>query len=75
MNTGGISGGEMQLFHSKNDKIGPFDLIEELPVAPGVGYIVDERPQVVFHGMKPACALDDTAHRAALLLRFFKSFI
>jgi len=70
--TGGISGGEMQLFHSKNDKIGPFELIEELPIAPGVGYIVDERPQVVFHGMKPAYALDNTAHRAALLLRFFK---
>ena len=67
----GIEGGNMQLFHSENDKLGPFDCISELPVFPGVGYIVYEPPHQVFHGMKPAFKREDAAHRAALLLRFF----
>jgi len=67
----GISGGNMQLFLSKNDKLGPFELIKELPTNPGVGYIIDERPQTFFHGMKTATALTSNAHRNALLLRFF----
>lgn len=71
LSTSGISGGNMQLFHSDNDKVGPFRCIEELPVLPGVGYIVYEPPHVVFHGMKPAFKIDDSAHRSALLLRFF----
>ncbi|MDA1353837.1 MAG: hypothetical protein O3A01_05120 [bacterium] len=71
LSASGITGGNMQLFHSENDKLGPFRVIEELPVAPGVGYIVDERPQRIFHGMKSAYATDQTAHRAALLIRFF----
>jgi hypothetical protein len=68
---GGIDGGNMQLFHSENDKIGPFQLIEELPAVAGAGYIVDETPQLIFHGMRTATKCDDGAHRAALLLRFF----
>ena len=67
----GIEGGHMQLFHSENDKLGPFHCIEELPLSPGAGYIVYEPPHVVFHGMRPAFKLEDDAHRAALLLRFF----
>jgi hypothetical protein len=66
-----IDGGNMQLFHSENDKLGPFHIIEELPTEPGVGYIVDERSQVIFHGMKPAHKTGQNAHRAALLIRFF----
>jgi hypothetical protein len=71
LSAGGIDGGNMQLFHSKNDKLGPFKLIEELPTQPGVGYIVDERPQLIFHGMKSAYQKDENAHRSALLIRFF----
>jgi hypothetical protein len=71
LSASGIEGGNMQLFHSENDKIGPFKLIEELPTESGVGYIVDERPQRIFHGMKSAYELDKTAHRSALLIRFF----
>jgi hypothetical protein len=37
----------------------------------GAGYIVDEMPQLIFHGMRTATKCDDGAHRAALLLRFF----
>jgi hypothetical protein len=70
---GGIDGGNMQLFHSENDKLGPFNMIEELPVEPGVGYIVDERAQKVFHGMKPAYKSDKDGHRSALLIRFFNT--
>lgn len=69
----GIEGGNMQLFHSQNDKIGPFDMIEELPLAPGVGYVVDERPQLIYHGMKPAIQCTEHAHRAAVLIRFFNT--
>ncbi len=69
---GGIEGGHMQLFLSENDKIGPFTMIEELPVMAGVGYVVDETKKRIFHGMKSAYACDETAHRAALLLRFFE---
>ncbi len=71
VSSSGIEGGNMQLFHSENDKLGPFKSIEELPVGPGVGYIVYEPEHVVFHGMKPAFKIEDGAHRAALLLRFF----
>ncbi len=67
----GIEGGNMQLFHSENDKLGPFKIIEELPAVAGTGYIVDERPKRIFHGMKTATKISDDAHRAALLLRFF----
>lgn len=73
VSAGGIEGGNMQLFHSNNDKLGPFNLIEELPVEAGVGYIVDERPQLIFHGMKPAIATGEKPHRAALLIRFFNT--
>ena len=62
----------MQLFHSENDVLGPFTVIEELPVAAGVGYIVNEIPKRIFHGMKTATKIDEQAHRAALLLRFFE---
>lgn len=71
VSSGEIEGGNMQLFHSENDKIGPFKLIEELSCLPGTGYIVDETPQIIFHGMKPALKAGNNAHRAALLLRFF----
>ncbi|MFT5171182.1 MAG: hypothetical protein ACI9BD_000954 [Candidatus Marinamargulisbacteria bacterium] len=73
LSVGGIEGGNMQLFHSENDKVGPFQLIEELPAECGVGYIVDERPQRIFHGMKSAYQKDETAHRAAFLVRFFNA--
>ena len=71
VSAGGIDGGNMQLFHSDNDKLGPFKIIEELPVEPGIGYIVDERPQIIFHGMKSAVKTDANTHRAALLIRFY----
>jgi hypothetical protein len=67
-----ITGGNMQLFHSSNDKLGPFQLIEELPTEPGIGYVVDERPRHVLHGMKPAYKTNKNAHRGALLIRFFE---
>jgi hypothetical protein len=73
LSSSGIEGGNMQLFHSENDKLGPFKLIDELPVDAGIGYVVDEREKRVFHGMKPAYHKDDTAHRAALLIRFYDS--
>ena len=63
----------MQLFHSVNDKLGPFNIIEELPIEPGIGYIVDERPQLIFHGMKSASVIGEKPHRAALLIRFFNT--
>jgi hypothetical protein len=72
VSAGGIDGGEMQLFHAENDKLGPFTCIETLPALPGAGYIVYEPPHVVFHGMTPATKIEETAHRAALLLRFFQ---
>lgn len=68
----GIEGGNMQLFHSENDKFGPFNCIEELPCEAGVGYIVDELPKQVFHGMRKAIKTEEGAHRAAFLLRFFE---
>lgn len=68
----GIEGGEMQLFHSENDMLGPFSMIEEIPTLAGTGYIVDETQKRIFHGMKTAIKLDETAHRAALLMRFFE---
>jgi hypothetical protein len=68
----GLDGGNMQLFHSQNDRSGPFTVIEELPCEAGIGYIVDEIPQIVFHGMKAAAKIEEGAHRAALLLRFFE---
>lgn len=67
----GIDGGNMQLFLSENDKIGPFQQIEELPTHPGTGYIVDETQKLIFHGMKTAYKIQEGPHRAALLLRFF----
>lgn len=67
----GIEGGHMQLFHAQHDKVGPFTCIEELPALPGVGYVVDEVPQLIYHGMVPAFKVADSAHRAALLLRFY----
>ncbi|RAP36537.1 hypothetical protein DID80_05090, partial [Candidatus Marinamargulisbacteria bacterium SCGC AAA071-K20] len=73
LDAGGISGGNMQLFHSDNDKLGPFNLIEELPVEPGIGYIVDENPQLIFHGMKTAIQTEEKGHRSALLVRFFNT--
>ena len=72
ISSSGIDGGHMQLFHSENDQLGPFSLIHELDREPGSGYIVDERPQIVFHGMKKAISVQDKAHRTALLCRFFK---
>ncbi|MBT6120227.1 hypothetical protein HOH45_02025 [bacterium] len=75
LSSGGLEGGNMQLFHSENDKLGPFQLIEELPLETGVGYVVDERERRVFHGMKPAYKTDETAHRAALLIRFYNGSI
>lgn len=69
---GGIDGGEMQLFTSEGDMLGPFTMIEEIPTQVGSGYIVYEPPHRIFHGMKPAYKLNESAHRAALLLRFFE---
>ena len=66
-----IEGGNMQLFHSEGDQVGPFTLIEELPCNPGTGYIVEEQPHKVFHGMKTAIQAGGSPSRSALLLRFF----
>ena len=68
----GIDGGNMQLFTSDNDQLGPFHVIEKLPAKPGTGYIVTEPPHQIFHGMKPAFQVAEGAHRGALLLRFFE---
>ncbi len=73
VSVGGIDGGNMRLFQSDNDKLGPFHMIEELPAEAGVGYVVDERPQTIFHGMKTAVKRDESAHRGALLIRFFNT--
>lgn len=66
-----IDGGQMQLFRSDNDKLGPFHLIETLPASVGSGYIVDETRREIFHGMTAATPTGPDAHRGALLLRFF----
>ena len=71
ISSGGIYGGNMQLFHSDNDQLGPFHVIETLPTEPGTGYIVHEPPHQIFHGMKSAFQDTEDAHRGALLLRFF----
>jgi len=71
ISSGGIHGGNMQLFHSDGDQLGPFHVIETLPTLPGTGYIVYEPPHKIFHGMKSAFEDTEDAHRAALLLRFF----
>ena len=72
VSSSGISGGNMQLFHSEKDQQGPFTVIETVPTLPGTGYIVYEPPHKIFHGMKPAIKTEDGAHRGALLLRFFE---